>query len=200
MHLVLVSGSHRPKSQTVRVARYIELRILQLTKATTFLLDLAMKPLAFWEQGEWEERPKWPADWSCVSEHLRRADGFVFLTPEWNGMASPAIKNFFLFCSERELTHKPALIVAISASQGGAYPVAELRMSSYKNTHVCYIPEHIIVRRAGALLHKRKPQSTADKLIRKRIDYAVEVLYRYARALREVRRSAMDKKSYPYGM
>jgi hypothetical protein len=39
------------------------------------------------------------------------------------------------------------LIIAVSGGAGGgAYPVAELRMSSYKNSRICYLPEHLIVR------------------------------------------------------
>ena len=71
------------------------------------------------------------------------------MTPEWNGMATPAIKNFFLYFSSSVLFHKPALIVTVSAGHGGAYPVIELRSSGYKNTKLCYIPEHVIIREAA---------------------------------------------------
>jgi len=45
-----------------------------------------------------------------------------------------------------ELGHKPALIVAVSSGDGGAYPVSELRMSSYKNNRLCYIPEQVALK------------------------------------------------------
>ncbi len=56
------------------------------------------------------------------------------------------LKNFFLMFSRFELGHKPAMIVAVSSGDGGAYPVAELRMSSYKNNRICYIPEQLNLR------------------------------------------------------
>ena len=61
-------------------------------------------------------------------------------------MATPIAKNFFLICNKGELAHKPGLIVSISSGNGGAYPVSELRSSSYKNTHIMWIPEQIIIR------------------------------------------------------
>ena len=38
------------------------------------------------------------------------------------------------------------LIVSISSGNGGAYPISELRSSSYKNSHILWIPENIIIR------------------------------------------------------
>ncbi len=46
------------------------------------------------------------------------------------------------------------LIVAVSSGAGGAYPVAELRMSSYKNSRICYIPEQIIIRDVENVLNE----------------------------------------------
>ena len=40
---------------------------------------------------------------------------------------------------------------AVSASDGGAYVIAELRMSSYKNNRLCWIPEHLIARQVKTL-------------------------------------------------
>ena len=52
-----------------------------------------------------------------------------------------------------QLGHKPALIVTVSSADGGAYPVAELRMSSYKNNRICYLPEHVILRNVERILN-----------------------------------------------
>ena len=42
------------------------------------------------------------------------------------------LKNFFLLFGQNELGQKPALMVTVSSGDGGAYLVAELRMSTYK--------------------------------------------------------------------
>ena len=67
-------------------------------------------------------------------------------------MVPAGLKNFFLCFGRNELAHKPGLIVGVSSADGGVYPVAELRMSSYKNSRICYIPEQLIVRNVESVL------------------------------------------------
>ena len=68
--------------------------------------------------------------------------------PEYGGMATPNSKTFLVF-NNGELFHKPGLIISVSSGTGGAYPISELRSSSYKNSHIMWIPEHIIIRNVG---------------------------------------------------
>jgi hypothetical protein len=102
-----------------------------------------------------------------------------------------------------ELAHKPALIVTVSSADGGAYPVAELRMSSYKNNRICYIPEQVIVRNVESVLNENEADNNpeADQYFRSRFEYALGVLKEYAEALRQVRRSgAADLSVFKNGM
>jgi hypothetical protein len=116
-------------------------------------------------------------------------------------MVPAALKNLFLFAADGSLYHKPGLIVGVSASRNGAYPVAELRVSSYKNTHLQYISEHVIVRQVGDVLNEEAAQSADDTALRKRLDYSLSVLAEYAKALRLVRDSGvLDRKAFPFGM
>jgi hypothetical protein len=90
----------------------------------------------------------------------------------------------------------------VSASRGGAYPVSELRASGYKNTQICYIPEHIIVRNAKQVLNPN-PENPLDEdiYLRKRIPYALNLLYSYTDALAQVRNSGIpDYKAFGNGM
>lgn len=199
MQFVIVSGSHRLASQTGRVSRYMAERIPRLMDASACVIDLSQNRLPLWDEAP-TDGPPFAPNWPALSRELEQADGFIFATPEWGGMASGAVKNFFLFC-QHELAHKPALIVAVSESLGGAYPVAELRMSSYKNTHVCYIPEHVIVRNVSEMLYGEYPGSPHDGALRTRIDYSLQLLNGYAVALQGLRRTDLiDLKGYPYGM
>jgi len=116
-------------------------------------------------------------------------------------MVPAGLKNFFLLCSGELLAHKPGLIISVSASLGGSYPVVELRTSSYKNTRLCYIPDHVIVRNVGQMLKGAQPIDEHDRLLRERIDYSVRILLEYAKALKSVRDSGLiDLKRFPYGM
>jgi NAD(P)H-dependent FMN reductase len=202
MKIAIISGSHRPESQSGRVARYIERRLTsKFSLQETYLLDLGRTALPLWDEDAWKPSEEFVQSWSPVSAELKTAEGFVFVSPEWAGMVPAALKNFFLLCNKGELAHKPALIVAVSASRGGAYPIAELRMSSYKNTYVCYIPDHLIVRDVATAFVGEEPQSKDDERIRARADYAVGVLLAYAKAFGPIRASGViNLAAYPYGM
>jgi hypothetical protein len=104
-------------------------------------------------------------------------------------MACPAIKNFFIYASKTELGHKTGLLVGVSAGLGGAYPISELRASSYKNCRLCYIPEHLIVRHVEQQLNQPDASEVDDQRLRARIDYALNVLQKYSAALKPVRAS-----------
>ena len=84
---------------------------------------------------------------------------------------------------------------------GGSYPIAELRMSSYKNTRLCYIPDHIIVRSAEKMLQGPTATDPHDESLRQRLTYTLKVLGEYGKALDGVRASGViDTKAFPFGM
>jgi len=194
MKIAIISGSHRNPSQSEKVARHIE-RSLQAgyPDMETWLFTLADNPLPLWDQTLWEDNPEWNERLAPLREHLVASDGFVIVTPEWHGQVPAGLKNFFLLFNRFELGHKPALIVAVSSADGGAYPVAELRMSSYKNNRICYIPEQVIVRNVEKVLNADAADNDtgADAYFRERIDWALGVLTGYAEALKPMREKGL---------
>ncbi len=202
MKYAIISGSHRPQSQSGKVALYIEKQLAILdSSASSVILDLGKTPLPLWDEGIWQGDPKIMDVWKPISTELKSCDAAIVIAPEWGGMVPAALKNFFLFAADGCLYHKPGLIVGVSASRNGAYPVAELRVSSYKNTHLQYISEHIIVRQVNDVLNEETPQSDDDASLRKRLDYSLSVLAEYAKALQLVRASGvLNRKDYPFGM
>jgi NAD(P)H-dependent FMN reductase len=204
MKISIISGSHRLVSQSEKVARFIkgDLEQRQLCDET-WLFRLAGNPLPLWDESIWENNPEWRQRLAPISAQLASSDGFVVVSPEWHGQVPAGLKNFFLMWSKGELAHKPALIVTVSAADGGAYPVAELRMSSYKNNRLCYIPEHVIVRHVENVLNDDPAQNNpdADRYFRERIPYALSILVAYARALKQVRASGVtDLSTFKNGM
>lgn len=204
MKIMIISGSHRDNSQSDKVARYIAQSLLSNKQATTTeVFSLAGNPLPLWDEGIWRGEAKWQALLNPLSEKLAASDGFVIIAPEWHGQVPAGLKNFFLLWGAGELAHKPALIVAVSSSDGGAYPVAELRMSSYKNNRICYIPEQLIVRNVESVLNadptQNKPE--ADSYFRERVVYAGGILCAYATALKSVRESGVTETAvFRFGM
>ena len=193
MKITIVSGSHRRDSQSAKVGRFLEHTLKeQALGEQTWLLDLADFPLPLWDEGIWAGDPAWRERLAPISEQLAASDGFVIISPEWHGMVPSGLKNFFLMWGKGELAHKPALIVAVSAGDGGAYPVAELRMSSYKNNRLCYIPEQLIVRHVESVLNDTGDNNPeADAYFRDRSLFALRLLREYALALRAVRDSGL---------
>lgn len=192
-NIALLIGSSRPDSQSAKVARYLSERLCALhSSVQTDLIDLAQQPLPLW--------PAAPAEhWPAHAEVLRRADALVLVTPEWNGMACPAVKNFFLYAGREELAHKPCLLVGVSSGIGGAYPISELRASGYKNCRLCHIPEHLIIRQVEKVMNALEADGGEDVRIRERSDYALQVLLHYAEALAPLR-SRIDLQRFPTGM
>jgi len=190
--ITIISGSHRNPSQSEKVARHIEETLQQEHGVETWLYALAGNPLPLWDQSLWEDNPEWNQRLAPIREQLTSSDGFVIVSPEWHGQAPAGLKNFFLLFSRFELGHKPAMIVAVSSADGGAYPVAELRMSSYKNNRICYIPEQVIVRNVEKVLNDRAEDNDqeADGYFRERINWSLGILKAYAAAMKPMRESA----------
>jgi NAD(P)H-dependent FMN reductase len=192
MKITIVSGSHRNPSQSEKIARYIE-NVLQekFSDADPFLYSLADNPLPLWEQSIWDGDETWVKRLAPVKEELVSSDAFVFVVPEWHGQVPAGVKNFFLMFNRYEVGHKPAFIVTVSNGTGGAYPVAELRMSSYKNNRICYIPEQLIVRDVEKVFNDNPDDNDqeADSYFKERLEWCLEILMGYGVALRGMRES-----------
>lgn len=188
MKIGIISGSHRSPSQSEKVADYIQQQLVE-AGVETWVYPLADNPLPLWDQGLWDNDEVWNSRLTPLKQELTACDGFVIISPEWHGQVPAGLKNFFLLFSRFELGHKPALITAVSSGDGGSYPVAELRMSSYKNNRLCYIPEQLILRNVETILND-DPQANneeADSYFRERIAWTLELLQGYARALKTLR-------------
>lgn len=211
---LIVSGSTRRVSQSSKVARYIQAQLQSLESAAeVHLIDLSRVPLPAWHEdlgkaeaegkaeSESESESEASEQWSTVSPLFNDSTALIFVSPEWNGMVPPALMNVFLLADQGQLAHKPALIVTVSASRGGAYPVVQLRSFGHKNTQICYIPDHVIVRNAREMLNGSEPQTDADRYLRDRLAYSLRVLGAYSKALNQVRDSGViDRRTYSNGM
>ncbi len=192
MKISIISGSHRNPSQSEKVARYIETTLSnELDDIEPWVYALADNPLPLWDQTLWEDSEEWNQRLAPIKQQLTESDGFIIISPEWHGQVPAGLKNFFLLFNRFELGHKPALIVTVSSADGGAYPVAELRMSSYKNNRLCYIPEQLVLRNIEKILNENAGDNDedADAYFRERISWTLGILRGYALALKAMRES-----------
>jgi NAD(P)H-dependent FMN reductase len=199
MKISVVAASHRQKSQSQRISDILQSNLNRLnTNLDLFSLDLGETVLPLWASDKKNKNGIWGDTWQKISKKLDNSDGFIFIVPEYGGMASPSAKNFFLLCSEGELTHKPGLIVSVSSGQGGAYPIADLRSFSYKNTHIMWIPENIIIRNVEHF----NPGSHGDAIppwLDRRIEYALNLLLAYSSNMKPLR-EMINRKDFGNGM
>ncbi len=195
MKIAIISGSHRNNSQSMKVAQHIEATLQNAICDETWLYSLAGNPLPLWDEGVWDGTQHWQDLLNPIREQLQSCDALVVITPEWHGQVPAGLKNFFLLFGKNELAHKPALIVSVSAGDGGAYPVAELRMSSYKNSRLCYIPEQVIIRHVESVLNDNPDDndSRSDPYIRERLQWSLNILAQYGTALKAVRDSGVTE-------
>lgn len=197
LNIALIAGSSRNDSQSGKVARFLRQRLIELghtSAENSSVIDLGQGPLPLWPAAD-------AGPWETYKQQLTAADAVVVIAPEWNGMACPAIKNFFIYASKAELAHKPGLLVGVSSGIGGSSPISELRTSSYKNCRLCYLPEHLIVRQVEKVLNGPQAADESDERIRARIDYALDILVRYGHALAPVREAVtFDNPAFTNGM
>lgn len=204
MKISIINGSHREQGQSRKVAQHVHKRLLEMKLCDeVYLLNMSDQPLPLWEEAIWDQDPVWQQRLSPISEQLKASDALVVIAPEYHGMVPAGLKNFFLCFGRQELAHKPALIVAVSSADGGAYPVAELRMSSYKNSRICYMPEQLIIRNVESVLNEDQKQNDAEanQYFCRRIDWVLPQLQQYALALKMVRDSGVtDMSEFTNGM
>ncbi len=202
MKLSIIAGSHRQLAQSSKVAHFINDRIKTLNLFdSSYILDLAKAELPFWDEGVWRGEEKWKQVWTPIAKVLESSDAFIVITPEYGGMVTAKLKNFFLLANSKMMGHKPGLIVSVSSGLSGSYPVNELRTSSYKNTKINYIPEHLVIRKVEECLNETpNTESEFDTFLRPRVDFSLKLLAEYSKAMAPIRNADLNFKDFPYGM
>ena len=199
MNISIISASHRNNSQSKKISDLLKINLIKInSNLDIFSLDLAKSSLPLWSPEKKKGEGIWGETWNSISRNFDESDGFILVVPEYGGMATPAAKNIFLLCGNGEFAHKPGLIVSVSSGNGGAYPIAELRSSSYKNTHIMWIPENIIIRNVEEFNPGSHGKNIPDWLDN-RIDYVLNLLLAYASNMKTLR-TMINRKDFGNGM
>ena len=199
MKISIISTSHRQNSQSSRVAKILKKNLEENHfKFKFYHLDMFEAKIPLWTSERDERNIFWNTDFKKISLELENSDGFIIIVPEYGGMASPNSKNLFLIFNKGEFFHKPGLIVSISSGNGGSYPISDLRSSSYKNSHINWIPENIIIRNVEQYLPKAHGELIPE-WIDKRINYACDLLIKYSECLKPIQKT-INRKDFANGM
>lgn len=194
--ILIISFSLRDNSQSQKVAEYIQ----SIGGKNYNYLDLFENPLPFWDEGVWNNDPKWQDLLNPIKAMINEADGFVLVVPEYGGSPSPSYFNFMLIFGSI-LNHKPALITTVSNARGGAYPISSIRSSGYKNTKINFVPDQLIIRNVESVLNQEVDNSNQeDVYIRQRIEYTLKILDVYTTNFVNIRSQLQLDPKYGNGM
>ena len=199
MKISLISTSHRKKSQSKRISIILKEIILKINDSIScYNLDMYESKIPLWTSDRKQNVKFWENEFKLITSELASSDGFIIIVPEYGGMATPNSKNLFLLFNNGELFHKPGLIVSISSGNGGAYPISELRSSSYKNSHIMWIPENIIIRNVEQF-YPGNHGKLIPEWIDNRIEYVCNLLINYAECLKPIQ-NKINRKDFGNGM
>lgn len=143
----IILGSNRPSRFGEQPGKWL-LELSKSVEGATFeLVDLAEVDLPFLDERNSALYGPYENDhtkaWSKV---IGEADGFVFVTPEYNHGYSAVLKNAIDYLYH-EWSHKPVAFLSYGAAAGGARAVEQLRavaghLSMYDITEHVIMPEY----------------------------------------------------------
>ncbi len=196
MKITILSASARRGSQSRKVSEYLASRLGEM-EADAKVFDFGELKLPSFDA---ENAPNEQV--LEILQRLEASDGAILVSPEWDGMMSHELINFYHYL-QQQLADKPVLLVGVSATpRGGQYPVEQMSMMGIKNRHFVIIPGRLVVESVNDVMNDQNLSDDApDIYIKKRADYTLKTLLEYARALQTVRQSGVrDYDKYPNGM
>jgi azobenzene reductase len=183
-------------AQSHKVAHYLQNQIGESAE----VLDYVDLNLPMWDEGVYQKDQKWNDILTPIKAKLAAAHSLIYVIPEYSGSASPALANWNLFFTGGEIAHIPALLVSVSNGRSGSYPIAQARSFAVKNTKVCYLPEHIIIRECETVLNDADATEKSDIYIRARIDFALKILQVYSQNFVSIRSQVVVDTRFINGM
>jgi azobenzene reductase len=127
MDILIISGSVRTGRKSHDVAVELQKRFVTHGLAKTHVLDLAAYSLPVLEEKFLSGSETMPEGLSEIQHMLDSADAMVFLSPEYHGSYSGALKNALDYFW-KEFMRKPIGVVAVAAgSHGGINASTEMQ-------------------------------------------------------------------------
>lgn len=186
----------RTQSQSLKVSNWLAKHTESLGFSSE-IIDLHALKLPLFDVGETDAPHA-----EKIMKALENADAAVFVSPEWQGSMSHGLANMLMYV-DKQLAHKPVMLVGVAAGRGGHYPLMQMRITSYKNSKFVVIPENLLVQDVGGVLndHDAPRPGSADESVRRQADYALKILGQYAQSLQQVRSSGIvDHDAFSHGV
>ena len=123
MHITILSSSTRIDRLSHRVALFLEKAINATGEHTASVLDLAEFNFPIMEE-VLHKHPNPPEGLPEFAAEIRRSDAHIFVSPEYNGTYTSALKNAVDYLKEREFSKKVIGVAAVSTGMLGGIRAA----------------------------------------------------------------------------
>ncbi len=133
--ITIISGTNRPDSSTLKVARAVE-SIYRNNEVKTQLLDLQELPSEIYDPSSYSNKPE---GFDIFTKAVLDSEGLVVVTPEYNGGPPGALKYFIdMLPFPESFEHRPVAFIGLAAGMWGALrPVEQLQqIFGYRNAHI----------------------------------------------------------------
>jgi len=140
--ILIVSGTNRPNSSTLRVARRVEQHYAEAQVRCELLSLEDLPPEVFLPQAYSAK----PAAFQLIQQKVLDSAGLHLVLPEYNGSFPGVLKYFIdLLKFPESFEHKPAAFVGVAAGAwGGLRAVEQLQMVfGYRNAHI--LPDRVFI-------------------------------------------------------
>ena len=144
MHLVIISASVREGRKSHRVALFLQ-KTIAANSITVEILDLKEYDFPIFHERLRHQKDPAPKTVD-FAERVRKADGVIIVTPEYNGGYPASTKNIVDLLTD-EWRRKPVAIATVSdGSFGGTQVITSLLFSLWKNK--AWVVVHVPVPKA----------------------------------------------------
>jgi chromate reductase, NAD(P)H dehydrogenase (quinone) len=176
--ILVISGTNRPASSTLRIARLVEGQYQKLSVPIDFF-DLTDLPPELFLPTSYAIKPP---SFAGIQQRVLNAAGLHIVTPEYNGSFPGALKYFIdMLRFPDSFDRKPVAFVGVSNGVWGALrPVEQLQMVfAYRNAHV--FPDRVFIPQVVPKL--RAEGGLSDASLMERIAKQAEGFAQFAHVL-----------------
>ncbi len=138
--ITIISGTNRPDSSTLKVARAVE-NIYRKIEVETQLLDLQDLPSEIFDPSSYANKPE---GFDVFTKAVLESEGLVIVTPEYNGGPPGVLKYFIdMLPFPESFERRPVAFIGLAAGMWGALrPVEQLQqVFGYRNAYI--FPERV---------------------------------------------------------
>ena len=126
MNIEIVSGSPRKESITFRLALFLQKHLSEKTDHSVNIIDVREWNFPTLQEEVYPSVEKTPDPYKPLAERMFAADGFIMVTPEYNGSYTPPLKNLFDHFPKQ--MHKPfGIVTASPGALGGVRAALQLQ-------------------------------------------------------------------------